>query len=129
MFKRKYIFKGSIFHCYVSLPEAIFFVGRIQPEQRKRTNQRSKNFPSQILKARSKAPNRGVVTKVRGETVNHRENGGKTLGGPLMINPIYTLYHVGIYWGPYPLYSAPWGFKQQGALHPKGFPHHFPYEC
>ncbi len=34
---------------------------------------------------------------------NHRENGG-TLGMvPLVINPIYTLYHVAIYWGPYPL--------------------------
>ena len=25
MFNRKYIFKGSIFHCYVSLPECIRF--------------------------------------------------------------------------------------------------------
>ena len=27
MFNRKYIFKGSIFHCYVRLPECIHFLG------------------------------------------------------------------------------------------------------
>ena len=33
---------------------------------------------------------------------SHREYGGKTPwdGGPLIINPIYTLYHVGILLGP-----------------------------
>ena len=37
-------------------------------------------------------------------------------GGPLMINPIYTLYHVGIYWGPYPLLKGSnKGVKQLGA--------------
>lgn len=31
---------------------------------------------------------------------NHRENIGKTFGmeGPLRIHPIYTIYHLGIYW-------------------------------
>ena len=41
-------------------------------------------------------------------------------GGPLIINPIYTLYHVGIYWGPYPLLKGSnRGVKQLG-YHPKG---------
>ena len=53
---------------------------------------------------------------------------GKPLGmeGPLIINPIYTLYHVGIDWVPIPFYRAPWKVKQLGALHPKGVYHHFP---
>ena len=35
-----------------------------------------------------------------GSGLGGRENGGKTCwdGGPLIINPIYTLYHVCIYW-------------------------------
>ena len=45
---------------------------------------------------------------------------------PQVTNPIYTLYHVGIYWGPYPLFKAlqQGGPKQRpGALHP---PWHHP---
>ena len=42
-------------------------------------------------------------------------------GPPLFLEtPIYTLYHVDIYWVPIP--RAPWGGKQLGALHPKGPP-------
>ena len=54
-----------------------------------------------------------------------KENGD---GGPLIINPIYTLYHVGIYWGPYSLLKgSDRGVKQRpGALHPKGVPTIFP---
>ena len=45
----------------------------------------------------------------------HRENGG-TLGMvPLIINPKYNLYIVGIYWGPYPLLKGSnRGLKQLG---------------
>ena len=47
-------------------------------------------------------------------------------GIPLIINHIYTLYHVGIYWvriSPDPTAMV----KQLGAgYHPKGFPSNFP---
>ena len=36
-------------------------------------------------------------------TFIHRKNGGILGMVPLVINPIYTLYHVGIYWVPIPL--------------------------
>ena len=46
---------------------------------------------------------------------------------PLTINPIYTLYHVGICWGPYPLLNGSlWRKKKLGALHMKSFPTIFP---
>ena len=50
-----------------------------------------------------------------------RENGGKTLknGGPLIINPIYTLYS-GYLLGISQFKRACWGAKQLGALHPMG---------
>ena len=50
----------------------------------------------------------------------HRENGG-TLGMvPLIINLIYTLYHVGNYW-VYPLLKGSnRGFKLLRGPHPKG---------
>ena len=50
-----------------------------------------------------------------------RENGGKTLknGGPLIINPIYTLYS-GYLLGISQFKRACWGVKQLGALHPMG---------
>ena len=34
MFNRKYIFKGSIFHCYVSLPECIVCFGHLYHDAR-----------------------------------------------------------------------------------------------
>ena len=54
-------------------------------------------------------------------TTNHRENGGKTLGmgAPKKINPIHTSYHVGIYWGPYPLLKGSFGGLKQLGYHPR----------
>ena len=42
------------------------------------------------------------------------------MGGPLIINHIYTLYHLGIYWVCVLLKGSNKGVKQLGALHPKG---------
>ncbi len=42
----------------------------------------------------------------RFEPAEHVEKRYPWDGGPLIINPIYTLYHVGIYW-VYPLLRTP----------------------
>ena len=66
-----------------------------------------------------------LAQSVYGSCITHRENGGKTSwdGGPLIINAIYTLYHVGIYW-VYPIWkSSNRGFKQRaGPSIPRVFP-------
>ena len=67
---------------------------------------------------------RGPLSQVMGKMV------GKPLGSgpPLIINPMYTLYQVGIYW-VYPLLKGSNSrVKQLGPLedHPKGPARHFP---
>ena len=62
------------------------------------------------------------------ETRRHKIIGKMVVPGPLGWGPLnnqpqYTLNHVGIYWGPYPLLKGSnRGMKQLGALHPKGPP-------
>ncbi len=83
------------------------------------------SYPLKYIQSFWKIANSYPSKIIPNKTMLHRENGGKTHGMvPLIINPIYTLYHVAIDW-VYPIYPLLKGSNKGTCLPHAGENRHF----